>query len=180
MAKKWNLTDERTKKMAEDAEKGFTLLPEGKHLMRCLDVEYKVAGDPPKDSWRLTLAVVPGEPHEHTNCFDSLFFTEKAIGRVLLCLRAFGVPDEQLAGIDPEDLNAQKALIGRTAIVDVEQSVGKDGKTYANPTYAGYHSAVPGKVQEMRQERAAAGTDGGKADARPIAGVNDPTGDLPF
>lgn len=163
---KYNLNTPRVKELAEQAAAGFTLLPEGEHLMRCTGVTYKLFpakdGKPEKDAWSLDLIVAPGESHEHETCRDTLFFSDKAMGRVLLCCSAFGCKDEELSSIDPEDEKCRNILVGRTAIVKVKHSKADEkGNVYANVDYAGYRSA-----------------DGGKRDVSPAGGAD--MGVVPF
>lgn len=151
----YNLNDPRIQEMAEQAKKGFTLLPEGKYLMRCAAVEFAVING--KESWKLSLEVDRGEPHEMETCRDTLFFSEKALGRVLLCLSAFGLKDGELSNVVPGDARCQNLLVGRKAIVTVKHSKPDEkNRIYANVDYAGYATAHPGSVEEMKRERGAA------------------------
>lgn len=155
----YNLNDPRIQEMAEQAKKGFTLLPEGKYLMRCASVEFAVINgkNGPTDAMKLNLEVDRGEPHEMETCRDTLFFSEKALGRVLLCLSAFGLKEGELANFEPSDAKHQNLVVGRKAIVTVKHSKPDEkNRIYANVDYAGYATAHPGSVEEMRRERGAA------------------------
>ena len=159
---KYRLTDPNVKAQAERAAEGFPLVPKGKHLMRVMQANHKVVND--NDAIDLELAIVAGEPCEHMQCRDTLFFSEKALGRVLLALSALGMSDAELSAVDPEDESFRKKLMGRTAIVEVEHKKDKQDRIWANPTYAGYKVAHPGSIDELRKIRDAA-RDGAKAQA---------------
>lgn len=151
---RYNLNDPRVRELAEQAEKGFQLLPEGWHYIRCQAVERKIIND--KECWSLVLTVMPGEPNANQQVRDSLWWTPEAQGRMLLALTAFGFPEDRLSALDSEDLAAANWLVGKTALVEIKHSKSKKEpeKTYANVTYGGYKSAFPGAVDELRKSRA--------------------------
>lgn len=175
-----NKTSEKLAEMRAQAEKGFTLLPEGKHLMRATEVKFEMIGaKDPKPGWRVVLQVVQGEPHALEECRDSIFWTEKAQARAIHFLSAFGVKDESIIDIDPETDAAINLVLGRTAIVEVVHSKPDDkGKQYANVAYAGYHVAHKGAVDAMRSERDAAPSPA--ASSPQSAGSPAGYGDIPF
>lgn len=157
---------------------GFTLCPEGKHLMRCKGVSHKVVND--KDVWDLDLEVVKGEPNELSTARDSLFFTEKALVRIFLCLAAFGVPESAMGAIDPEDEATQQMIVGRTALVEIVHSKPDEkGRTWANVEFRGYESSdakadnQAALNEALKQEREQDATG-------PGFGTTEPEGELPF
>ena len=139
MGHAWNLNSQEVRERAEKAREGFQLLPVGTHRMKCTAVEYKetAAGN---DAWELMLEVVKGEEHAGTTCKGSLFFTDKAIHLVFICLSAFGCKGHELDTITPLDPEHRDLLVGRVAMVEVEHSEpNAKGQVWANPTFAGYH-----------------------------------------
>lgn len=182
MAFNFNLTSPEIKKAAEDAEKGiYTLIPEGSYLVRCESVDFAFIGKDSKPAWKLIMTVVPGEPQERAQIRDTLWWSDKGLGRVLMCLSAFGVPDSKLTNIDPDTVIARNLITGKTVIVDVEHSKpDAKGKIYANVTYAGYHSALPGALEEMRAKRASGGGAAGGSDAAGGAAGTVDYGNIPF
>jgi len=152
---------------------GFTLCPEGKHLMRCKGVTHKVVND--KDVWDLDLEVVKGEPHELCTARDSLFFSEKALVRIFVCLAGFGVPESAMGAIDPEAQEHQQLIVGRTALVEIEHSAKDEkGRIWANVSFRGYESTDVAATNKAAQAQAGAevAQEGGFGDAS--------EGEIPF
>lgn len=177
---RYNLNDPHVRQLAEQAEKGFQLLPEGPHLMRCRDCGFAIVNDKP--ALRLDLEVERGEPHELSPCRDTLFFSDRAIGRALLALNAFGLKDTDLGAFDPEDAACRAKIIGRKAIVTVQHQLNKkDNKTYANPTYNGYAVPHDGAIADMhrKQQSGPAGSSPAPGGGGQAAGPVD-YGNVPF
>lgn len=161
---RYNLNDPRVRELAEQAEKGFQLLPEGWHYVRCQAVERKIIND--KECWNVSFTVMPGEPNAQQPVRDSLWWTPDAQGRLLLALTAMGFPEDQLGSLDSEDVVAMNRLVGKTVLVEVKHNKSKKEpeKIYADITYGGYKAAFPGAVDELRKSRAAdAATSSGPA-----------------
>lgn len=175
---KYRLTDPSVKAQAERASQGFPLIPKGKHLMRVKEATYKVINS--NDALDLDLVIVDGEPDAQMQCRDTLFFTDKALGRVLLALSALGMSDAELASVDPEDEGFRRKLVGRIAIVEIEHRKDKNGKEWANPTYAGYKVAHPGSIEEMRRMREAGAAGTASLPGGSVAGADPGEDSLPF
>src|SRR5688572_32016216 len=77
----YNLTTKAIQEQAERAAEGFPLLPKGKHLMRVKEATFKVVTNKETgketDAIDLDLVVIAGEPCEHMQCRDTMFFSEK-------------------------------------------------------------------------------------------------------
>src|SRR5688572_12369266 len=166
----YNLTTKAIQEQAERAAEGFPLLPKGKHLMRVKEATFKVVTNKETgketDAIDLDLVVIAGEPCEHMQCRDTMFFSEKALGRVLLTFSALGVPDTELSNINPEDAGFRGRLVGRLAVVEVDHKKDASGRMWANPTYAGYKAAHPSTIEELKRSREAGAATPGGADDR--------------
>ncbi len=175
-----NLNNPAYREEKEKIARGeFSKLPPGTYLMRCSDVVFK-EGDKGA-SWRIVLKVAPGEPHDGDEVSDFINWggNAKSLSRALLILNAFGLRDEELTNVEPSDSNCQKMLIGRLAIVTVENGKPNEkGNIFPRPTYAGYASAVQDAVDNMRRERAS-GAASNSTGAAPGGGGTD-YGEVPF
>jgi len=116
-----------------EESKSFEPLPEGDYPVMVSDVttRFTETGD---EQWKLDLEVLSG-PHQGKIIKDSLFFTEKAFGRVKLVFSRLGIKLTGTMQPEPHQIKGKKAIV----TVTIESREHK-GQTYKNNkvTFAGY------------------------------------------
>jgi len=123
----------------KDADE-YTPVPEGRYPVEVEDVEEDVNknGD---DLLKLRLRVIDGE-HAGAAIFDRLFFTERALPRVKLVLKALGIEPTGSIEVTPELLRGRKCIVD-VIIESYTKSDGSEGRSNAVP-FAGYHKVDEG------------------------------------
>jgi hypothetical protein len=118
----------------EDAKGG--LLPQGSYIFMVGNVEerHTKAGD---DMWNLRLDCQTKDL-EGKSVYDNLVFTEKALPRVKLACKAFGIDVSGEMDLTPAMLISHKAMVD-VEVEDYETTAGGMKKRNIVP-YAGYHS----------------------------------------
>jgi hypothetical protein len=123
----------------KDADE-FTPVPDGRYAVEVESVEEDVNknGD---DVLKLRLHVIDGE-HAGAIIFDRLYFTERALPRVKLVLKALGIEPAGSIEVTPELLQGRKCVVD--VLIDTYQKTdGSEGRSNMVP-FAGYHKADEG------------------------------------
>ena len=116
----------------------FNLLPEGQYLVSVEQVDEDVTqkGD---ERLNIRYSVIDGE-HAGASLFDHIYFSQRALPRAKLLLKALGISADGVVSITPD------LLLGKTCRVDATieiyaKSDGSEGKSNSIP-FAGYHSVA--------------------------------------
>lgn len=132
-----------------DAE-DYSLIPEGKYLMRVYDVKDDKPSSEGYEMWLLILEILEGE-FKGRKVFDRIFFhNEKAVSRVKLICHRLGMDVSKEIDLQPKMLLHRKALV----TLEINTYPDKDGREKKNNkiAFAGYEAlgtpAEPEAVQE--------------------------------
>ena len=115
----------------------YSPVPDGRYPVEIESVE-EAANKNGDDVLKLRLRVTDGE-HAGAAIFDRLFFTERALPRIKLVLRALGISTKGEVDVTPRLLEGRRCLVD--VVVDTyTKSDGTDGRSNA-VLFAGYHEA---------------------------------------
>lgn len=131
----------------------FAPVPAGTYTCRVSDVE-ETSTNEGADMWNLTFEIVAGE-HKGKRIFDRLVFSEKALKRVKLVCKRFGINVDTDGEIDIlPSMFLDKAI---ALDVEIEAYTDKKGvdKNRNSVTFAGYHE-VSGAAPPASEKPAAA------------------------